>query len=141
MFRMARYCTWSTETPSFERCLNIAEPGGYRCSEHIVKKPRRKGDLATQVKNSIRQRDGGVCAVCGSPANEVDHIVELNEFAPDDKWKANLPGNLQLLCFHHHTLKTVQYGKTQISIDDPDDTSTSARNRKKKRRRQQGFYY
>ena len=138
---MARYCNWSTETPKFERCLNLAEPGGYRCSEHQIKKRKRTGDMTTAAKDAVRQRDGNVCAQCGQPAHEVDHILELDEFAPDDKWKANLPSNLQLLCFHHHAVKTARYRKEKIDLGDPDDTSTSARNRKKKRRRQQGFHY
>lgn len=138
---MARYCTWSTETPRFERCLNLAEPGGYRCSEHQVKKKKRIGDLTTQAKEAVRQRDGYRCVRCGAPAHEVNHIQELSSFAPEDKWRANLPSNLETLCFQHHAQETARYRKEQIILDDPDDTSTSARNRKRKRMRKQGFYF
>lgn len=138
---MARYCNWSTETPRFERCLNLAEPGGYRCSEHLIKKQKRQGDLETAVKEAVRQRDNYKCVICGSPAKEVDHIDELASFEPEDKWRANLPSNLQTLCFHHHAVKTARFRKEAIVLDDPDDTSTTARNRKKKRRRKQGFHY
>ena len=139
---MARYCNWSTESPRFQRCRAIAEPGTYRCSEHQTKKVyKRSGDLTTAMKNAIRKRDNFECAVCGEYADEVDHVVELNEFGPDEKHLANRPSNLQLLCGKHHKDKTGAYRKSLIVEDDVHDTSTTARNRKKKRRRAQGFYY
>lgn len=138
---MARYCNWSTETPRFERCMNLAEEGTYRCAEHAIKKKRREGDLSSSEKNKIREYFGFKCAICGSYATEIDHIEELDTFAPDEKWKANLLSNLQLLCFHHHSVKTARYRKSKIDVGDPNDRSTSARNRKKKRRRAQGFHY
>jgi 5-methylcytosine-specific restriction endonuclease McrA len=109
--------------------------------EHPKEKVKRQGDLDTAAKNAIRDRFGRKCAICGQFAIEVDHIVEMAEFAPEDKWRANLPSNLQLLCFQHHAEKTAKYRRDKIVLDDPDDTSTSARNRKKKRRRKNGIYY
>lgn len=132
---MARYCNWSTEVPRFERCRNLAVEGTYRCEQHKIQKRARKGNLTGAQKQKVRDAFGGICASpgCSNPAHEVDHIVELNEFPPDEKWKANLPSNLQVLCFQHHLLKTNAYRKSLISEGDPNDRSTSARNRKKKR--------
>lgn len=132
---MARYCNWSTETPRFQRCRQIAVEGTYRCEEHQIKRKTRKGHLSGSQRAAVRQAFGGVCAIpgCTQSAHEVDHIVEVNEFAPDEKWKANLPSNLQVLCFKHHLMKTNEYRKSLIDLGDPNDTSTSARNRKKKR--------
>lgn len=138
-----KYCNWSTETPKFERCMNIAEEGTYRCKEHPVKKRRRQGDLTNKQRNQVRDSFGGVCAEpgCRKPGHDVDHIVELNEFAPDEKHLANMPSNLQLLCFEHHLIKTNEYRQSLIHAKDPNDRSTSARNRKKLRRKIQGFQY
>lgn len=87
------------------------------------------------------QRDGWKCVQCGQQATEVNHIVPFSVFPPDEKWKANLPSNLESLCLKHHAIITARQRKEFIVLDDPNDTSTSARNRKKKRRRKQGFYY
>lgn len=138
-----RYCNYSVEFPVFERCLNFAEEGKSRCAEHPTKpKKRRSGNLTYDQKERVREQFNHTCAFpgCNNKAHEVDHIVELNEFSEEEKWKANLAGNLQLLCFYHHSLKTAEYRKGLIQVDDVNDTSTSARNRKKKRRRAQGFY-
>lgn len=121
--------------------MNIALPGSSRCEEHQVKKTKRTESLTTEAKNAFRKRAGNVCAECNEYAYEVDHIIELNEFPEDEKWKADLPSNLQLLCYEHHLRKTNQYKKDQIVLRDPNDYSTSARSRKKSRRRKQGFYY
>lgn len=139
---MARICNWSTETPRFQRCLELAEPGTYRCKDHQTKKVyRRSGELTEAVKRVVRERFNYECAVCGEYANEVDHIVELNEFAPTEKHRANMLSNLQLLCSKHHLEKTNGYRTSLIEDMQFHDYSTSARNRKKKRRKKQGFYY
>lgn len=139
---MARLCNWSTETPRFQRCLNIAEPGTYRCAEHQTKKVyRRSGDLTGPMKKIVRKKYDYRCAVCGEKANQVDHIRELNEFPPDKKYLANMLSNLQLLCDKHHEEKTNTYRTSLVEEPDYFDYSTSGRNRKKKRRKRQGFYY
>lgn len=138
---MARYCNYSTETPRFERCINFAEPGGYRCSEHLIKKQKREGDLETSAKIAFRKQMNFECAECGGYAVEIDHIIEMIDFAPEDRWMANLPSNLQLLCYDHHLKKTANFRKSRIDVGDPNDRSTTARNRKKKRMRSRGFYY
>lgn len=138
---MAKQCSWYREQPKYEACLNMAVPGKSRCEEHALKKVKRAGDMETEAKNAFRKRNGNICAECGAPAYEIDHIVELSEFAPEDKWKANLPSNLQLLCYDHHLRKTNEFRKEQIVLKDPNDQRTSARNRKKQRRRKRGFYY
>lgn len=136
-----KYCCWYTETPRYERCMNIAVPGTSRCSEHPVKKRKRAGGLTAAQKAQVKRSFGNRCAVpgCTRPGHDVDHIVELNEFPPDEKWKANLPSNLQLLCFEHHLLKTNSYRRSLVSEPEPDDRSTSARNRKKLRRKARGY--
>lgn len=123
--------------------MNFAEEGKSRCAEHRLKKRPRSGNLTTEQKEQVRKSYGGTCAEpgCSAEAFEVDHIVELNEFPEEEKWRANLQGNLQVLCFYHHQLKTALYRKSKIDVGDPNDRSTSPRNRKKKRRRAQGFYY
>lgn len=138
---MAKQCSWFTENPRYEQCIETAVPGTSRCEEHTIKKKKRKEDLTTAAKNAFRKRKDNKCSRCGKEAYEVDHIVELNEFADDEKWKANLPSNLQLLCYYCHLEKTNEYKKSKIELKDPNDYSTSARNRKKQRRRKQGFYY
>ena len=139
---MAKYCSWYTEEPKYERCYNFAEPGKSRCEDHRLKKRARKGNLTFEQKEHVRRTFGGICAVpgCQGEAHEVDHIVELDQFPEGEKWKANLSENLQILCFYHHSLKTAEYRKSKIDVGDPNDRSTSARNRKKKRMRAQGFY-
>lgn len=138
---MARYCNYFTETPRYERCMNLAVEGSSRCADHPIKKKRRTGDLTRAQKEAARKAHHGTCAVpgCTRKAFEVDHIVELNEFSPERRWMANLPSNLQLLCFEHHLLKTNEYRRSMVGIPDPNDRSTSARNRKKLRRKARGF--
>lgn len=137
-----KYCSWYTEEPRYERCMNFAEPGKSRCADHRLQKKVRSGNLTTDQKERVRASYGGLCAHpgCRAEAFEVDHIVELNEFPEEEKWRANLQSNLQVLCFYHHQIKTAEYRKSKIDVGDPNDRSTSARNRKKKRRRAQGFY-
>lgn len=137
---MAKQCAWYTEIPRYEQCIEAAVPGTSRCEEHKIEKRKRKENLTTEAKNAFRKRMGNVCAECNEAAYEVDHIVELNEFPDDEKWKADLPSNLQLLCYEHHLKKTNRYRKEQIVLSDPNDYSTSARNRKKKRRRKMGYW-
>jgi 5-methylcytosine-specific restriction endonuclease McrA len=86
-------------------------------------------------------RDKHSCVKCGQPASEVNHIKQLSLFPLDERWKANLPSNLEALCLKHHAIITAQQRKDAIVLDDPDDTSTSARNRKKKRMRKAGYHF
>lgn len=130
-----RYCSWYTEEPKYERCYNLVEDGKTRCEEH-KKKKTRTGDLTTAQKKAVREAYGNVCAICGKEAYEVDHIRELSDFPEKDQWKANLPSNLQVLCFEHHLRKTNEYRRNIAG----DDRYTSARNRKNKRRRDRGMY-
>lgn len=52
--------------------------------------------LTSTQRTFIIERDGGVCAECGEPADEIDHIDgSLSD-----------PGNLQLLCDRCHNEKT-----------------------------------
>lgn len=137
---MARFCTYFTEDP-YTPCMSFAEPGKYRCAQHR-KKPRagRPGDMTQAIRASVLARDHGKCVKCGQPATEVNHIVPFGKFPPDEKWRANLPSNLESLCMHDHAVITARQRQDDIIIDDPNDTSTSARNRKKKRLRKQGRY-
>ena len=137
---MARYCTYYTENP-YTPCMNIAVKGTYRCPEHPKTKPHRSGDMTAATRQSVLMRDNYKCVECGQPADEVNHIVPFARFSEEEKWKANMPSNLESLCLKHHAIKTAQQRKEDIVLDDPNDRSTSARNRKKKRRRKQGFYY
>lgn len=119
----------------------MAEGKSGRCEDHPKKKPKRAGDLTTAHKDAIRQRDGHVCAECGEPANEVDHIVEIYHFDEDELWKANLPSNLQLLCGIHHKEKTTKFRREELQKKPADihDRSISPRARKKRRMREQGY--
>lgn len=137
---MARLCTYFDENP-YTPCMNLAVKGTYRCPEHPKTKPHREGDMTNAVRESVMARDHHKCVECGQPATEVNHIVPFSRFAPDEKWKANMPTNLEALCLKHHAIKTAHQRKEDIVLADPNDTSTSARNRKKQRRRKQGFYY
>ncbi|MDD2326573.1 MAG: hypothetical protein PHW63_11370 [Alphaproteobacteria bacterium] len=123
--------------------MNFAEEGKYRCSDHPTKKRKRSGDLTYEQKEEVRASFNHTCAIpdCGGEAFEVNHIIELDQFPEEQKWRANLRENLNVLCFYHHQIETARYRKSKIVIDDVNDRSTSARNRKKKRRRSQGFHY
>ena len=48
-------------------------------------------------RRSVIRRAEGKCAVCGEPANEVDHILQGDDHSLE---------NLQLLCSKHHVSKT-----------------------------------
>lgn len=138
---MAKYCNWYTEDPSYQDCQNRAEPGKRRCAEHKqVYKTRRTGDLTDAEKEYIRKRDDHRCAECGAYANDVDHIVELARISDADRWRANSPSNLQLLCPKHHNIKTAKF-RTENAVKPASmyDRSISARARKKRRMRDQGY--
>ena len=140
-----RICNYYTETPRYQRCSNAAIEGSSHCAEHQQPTPVRAGELSDAVKNKVREQYGHVCAECGAPAKEVDHIVPLAEFSPGQKHLANLMSNLQLLCETHHKRKTAEQLRAEAERNlngiNFYDTSTSARNRKKKRRRAQGIWY
>lgn len=122
--------------------MNIAVKGAYRCEEHPKQlPPGREGDMTSAVRASILARDNYKCVKCGGKATEVNHIVPFGKFPPDEKWKANLPGNLESLCIKDHAVITRKQRRDNIQPNESYDFSTSARNRKKKRRRKQGFYY
>ena len=138
---MAKYCNWVQEFPAYQSCFNMAEGSSGRCDEHPKEKPKRAGNLTTAQKDAIRQRDEGICAECGEPANEVDHIVELYHFDEDELWKANLASNLQLLCKIHHQEKTTKFRREELRtpVADIHDRSLSPRARKKRRMKAQGY--
>jgi HNH endonuclease len=52
--------------------------------------------LSEKLRQMIIERDGGVCRICGEPANEIDHI----------SGSSSDPANLQLLCDRCHNKKT-----------------------------------
>jgi len=54
------------------------------------------------LRRRVLRRDGGVCQICGAPANHVDHIVPAIEGGTDDET------NLQALCSLHHNRKTAR---------------------------------
>ena len=59
------------------------------------------------------------CAVCGEPADDVDHIVPISE-APHRRLD---PDNLQSLCRKHHNQKTKSQGRgagQELSRGGPD---------------------
>ena len=121
--------------------MNVVPHGSYRCPEHTKQKPHRSGDMTAAVREAVMARDDRKCVRCGQPATEVNHIIPFAEFPEDEKWRANMPDNLEALCLKHHAVETARQRKDWIVLDDPDDRSTTARNRKKKRRRKQGFHY
>jgi 5-methylcytosine-specific restriction endonuclease McrA len=62
----------------------------------------RKRTIREPLRAALRERDGG-CAVPGCPNTrylEIDHDWELSRGGPTQL------DNLQLLCTHHHRLKT-----------------------------------
>lgn len=129
-----RFCSWFTEEPRYRACTNAALPGKSRCAEHQIK--RRQGDFTAAIRRQVVDLYGGRCAVCGEPGTEVDHIVELAEFQPHERWQANLISNLQLLCFMHHSAKTRAYNAAE---ENPNDYHRSARSRKRSRMRRNNF--
>ena len=57
------------------------------------------------------------CRVCGVPGNEVDHVIPHR----GAQWLFDLKGNLQTLCKHHHTTKTVAERKIPLGLMYPLD--------------------
>lgn len=135
---MPKLCSWFTETPSYKRCMNFAEPGESRCKEHKISK-KREGDMARAIRNEVWESYDGICAICGQPGYEVDHIDELDSFPVHQRWRANLKTNLQVLCFMCHSKKTRDYNHSLGADMDPNNRTTSHRNRKRKRLRREGF--
>lgn len=90
---------------------------------------------------------GHVCAVCGGVANEVDHIEPLSSFPFEERHKANLLSNLQLLCRKHHNEKTRQEARDRHGSDgydplqDMHNYHKSNRSRKKARQRANNIWY
>lgn len=60
---------------------------------------KRARRLLQGIRNVVKERDGGVCQICGQPGSEIDHIrggsKEMN--------------NLQLLCDDCHNQKTKSF--------------------------------
>lgn len=143
---MAKQCNWTQESP-FQACTALAINGTYRCRAHQVIRPVRYGELSRKEKEAIRARDEHQCVECGRPTEIVDHIVPLSEFDFNERWKANLPSNLQLLCESHHNNKTTDEKRAKHEEPEFDplasmrDRSVSNRARKKARSRAKGIYY
>lgn len=58
-----------------------------------------------QTAKRVRERDGGVCAMCGTDEDiQVDHIHPASLGGTDDD------DNLQLLCGFHNRLKSNKTG-------------------------------
>jgi len=66
-------------------------------------RPNRSTYAWRTLRAEALRRDQNACAICGQPANEVDHIIELNEGG------SNTLDNLQTLCQPHHSQKTAKY--------------------------------
>ena len=120
----------------YHACHNLALPGTTRCVEHPL--PKKESHTTDSIRKRVRELYDGKCAICGKPGTEVDHIIELSEFQPHEKYLANRLDNLQLLCFEHHVQKTTAFNQ-RFAPTDPNDFSVSARARKRRRMRQQGF--
>ena len=60
------------------------------------------------IRASIRRRDKWKCVLCGRPATDVDHIVELA-----DGGSFHDPANLRSLCDECHKAKTVAQRKAR----------------------------
>jgi 5-methylcytosine-specific restriction endonuclease McrA len=74
-------------------CRALIAAGSYceRC------RPRNGSKRAwRELREQILTRDRWACVVCGEPATEVDHIVEVRDGGTDH------PGNLRSLCAEHH---------------------------------------
>lgn len=69
--------------------------------------------LTPAQKAAIRKRDNGLCARCGRPGAEIDHI----DGSSDD------PANLQLICLDCHHTKTRQ---AMTTITDPAEQAAIA---------------
>jgi len=112
----------------------LVRDGGSRCKDHPkvnsfadkksrgTRHERGYGSAWTKLRESILQRDAGLCQACRkqgrlTPARDVDHIIPKAEGGTDDE------SNLQSLCRACHTEKTkaetargVQRGFTQIGV-------------------------
>ncbi len=137
MGRAPKTCSWRDPNNESIGCAKTAvvSPNGedFRCEEHwrkswdgVSDKRRRIPALTQTEKEYIRHRDFGVCAECGEPAVDVDHIVEVADGG------TNLPENLQLLCLTHHKAKTAASAQ---AWDEGERRNTSSRARLNRRRR------
>lgn len=142
MTRAKKMCSWrDRENPSI-KCVQTAEeaPNGddFRCRTHWraststsnAARRRRVRPLTREEKEFVRERDWHVCRICGAPAKEVDHIVEVADGG------TNVLSNLQLLCSYHHRQKTTQ---SRLDRYVPDG-KVSARADRKRRTRRMGLY-
>jgi len=72
------------------------------CSKACLKAVLLTCDWGT-IRRAIRRRDKWKCVLCGDPASDVDHIVELA-----DGGSFSDPSNLRSLCAKCHKAKTVE---------------------------------
>lgn len=142
MGRASKTCSWRDPVRPSIGCAKVAVDGKngdtFRCEAHQREswagrsdKKRAVPPLTEEEKQFIRDRDWHVCAECGEPAHEVDHVVEVADGG------TNAPSNLQLLCDPHHRQKT-RLSQEKWKSDDRRDTSPRAR--AKRRRRLRGLY-
>lgn len=86
-------------------CPNDAIPGTGRCHEHRpvpfdTSTYRQRRAIPDNLRRRILARDHHRCAICGQPANVVDHIVPRALGGTDD------PAQLQSLCTRCSRRKT-----------------------------------
>lgn len=68
-----------------------------------------------QTRLRILDRDGGVCAECGSDEDiQVDHVIPASKGGGDED------DNCQLLCGFHNRLKGDKTGRQRVTWFDPD---------------------
>ena len=62
-----------------------------------------------RTRQQVFRMYGKNCNVCGEPANEVDHIIELDAGGDESL------DNLQVLCTYHHAIKTSSYNSARMT--------------------------
>jgi hypothetical protein len=88
---VSRICSESCLTDLYER--KKVKARNDRPKKKAASGGRR---LDVELRRKIRERDGNVCRWCGKPGEEVHHVRYRSQGGPDH------PGNLVLLCGHHH---------------------------------------
>lgn len=71
-------------------------------------KPFYNSDAWQQARHRALMRDHYSCQICGARAEEVHHIIELNEENVSDKNISLNLNNLQCLCHDCHTRLTMR---------------------------------
>jgi len=75
---------------------------GAKAFELLTMGPKERPEITKEDRGAIAARQGGECARCGGPCDDVDHRVARSSFGKDDQ------ANLEYLCVDCHTLKTYQ---------------------------------